>query len=135
MARVDPIGFLITDMRANASSVVALLPSVDNIQGNDLRTAPPAVVVGTLGDRPSMSGPRGPVRDLIAAFRCYAPKSPTGDILARQLGLAVGEYLHQRGPRVSASGVGIYISVEQNTTEPIPDPITGNPMVLVTVGS
>jgi hypothetical protein len=134
MARVDPIGFVILDMRANAPDVVALLPDANRIQGNELRTAAPAVLVGVLGDRPSISAPRSPVRDMVLAFRCYAPKSPTGDIAARALGLAVGEYLHQRGPRVSASGVGIYISIEQNTTEPIPDPITGDPMVLVTVG-
>ena len=134
MPRVDPVGFIILDIRANAPDLVALLTDADRIQGNELRSPTPAVVVGVLGDAPSVSAPRGPVRDMIIAFRCYAPKSPTGDILARQIGLAVGDYLHQRRARVSAGGVGIYLSVEQSTTQPIPDPITGDPMVLVLVG-
>ena len=134
MARVDPVGFVITDMKANAAGVLALLPAASRIQGNEKRTASPCVVVGVQVDRPSFNAYRAGVRDLTLAFRCYVPKSPTGDIEARTLGLAVADYLDQRGPRVSAGGVGIYISLEANTSGVLPDPISDEPFVLVTVG-
>jgi hypothetical protein len=134
MARVDSIGFVITDMKANATAVLALLPNAKRIQGNEKRTPSPCVVVGVSVDRPSISAPRGHVRDLTLNFRCFAPKSPTGDIEARALGLAVGDYLDLRGPRVSAGGAGIYKSLESNTSGVIIDPESGEPMVLVTVG-
>lgn len=134
MARVDPVGFVIIDMKANAAAVLALLPDAKRIQGNEKRTPSPCVVVGVASDRPSPSAPRARVRDLILHFRCFAPKSPTGDIEARALGLAVGDYLDLRGPRVSAGGVGIYRSLEANTSGVIIDPESGEPMVIVTVG-
>src|ERR1019366_4344130 len=134
MARVDPIGFVITDLKANAATVLALLPNAKPIQGNDKRTPSPCVVVGVGVDRPSISAPRGHVRDLTLNFRCFAPKSPTGDIEARALALAVGDYLDLRGPRVSTGGVGIYKSLESNTSGVIIDPESKEPMVLLTVG-
>jgi hypothetical protein len=133
-SRVDAIGYVITDMKTNAAAVLALLPNAKRIQGNEKRTVSPCVVVGVGVDRPSISAYRGHVRDLTLNFRCYAPKSPTGDIEARSLALAVGDYLDLRGPRVSAGGVGIYISLESNTSGVIIDPDSGEPMVLVVVG-
>ena len=134
MARGDPLGFVITDLKANAAAVLALLPNAKRIQGNEKSTPSPCVVVGVGVDRPSISAPRGHVRDLTLNFRCFAPKSPTGDIEARALALAVGDYLDLRGPRVSAGGVGIYKSLESNTSGVIIDPESGDPMVLVVVG-
>lgn len=135
--RVDPLGALIIDMRTNAVAVVAMLPDSKRILGNEKRVPSPCVVVASQLDAPSLTGPRTGVRDLSLAFRCYAPKSPTGDILAKQLASAVADYLHQRGPRKSASGVVFYISRETNTGPVLRDPDTDEPVctVLVTAKS
>lgn len=134
MARVDPIGYIVTDMKAHAADVLALLPAPARIQGNEKRTDSPCVVVGAQVDAPAISGRRGGARDLSVAFRCYAPKTATGDIEARAIALAVGDYFDQRGPRVSSGGVGIWISLEANTSAVLRDPVSDEPYVIVFVG-
>ena len=129
MTHVEPIGPLVTELRS-ASAVTALVAS--RIWGQEKRDISPCVVVRQLDYRPAISAPRSGVRDLQVALMCYGTKDPTGDILALQVAGAVGEWIDQRGPRRSATGVAFYRSSEQTTGPVLRDPDTDEPFVIVT---
>ena len=129
MTRVDQLGFVILELRS-AAAVTALVPAL-SINGGEQRKASPSIVVSYLDSRPSATAPRTPSRTLLISFKCIVAKAATADILCVQIANAVAEFLHYRGPRVSSSGVAIWLSTEQNTGAVQRDPVTDDPFVVV----
>jgi hypothetical protein len=139
---IDPTGRIISELRADAT--VAALTN-DRIRGG----APMAgdalgpgqyqrfVVVVRLGRSRGAPGGganrrRFPMQEVRLAARCYgAGGEPMRDAAA--LAGAVSDALHAKGPRISAGGVGIWLSLDDGSEGDAKDPTTDQPYETVLI--
>jgi len=122
MATVDPIGRLISELRADAgvSAIVGVKVWGAELPDNVSADPRPYVLVHRLI---ATRMKRAPVQAVRVSAQCVA-KTPR---LAAQLYGAVSDALHIKGPRGISGGVGIYLSSEEMGGQPSTDPQTGWP--------
>jgi len=131
---IDPTGFIVTTIR-DAAPVAAL---VSGRVGGGKPTAGWAlgpgsyqrfVVVVLLGRARQR---RLPMQDARWAARCYGLDEKDAALVAS----AVSDSIHARGPRVSPSGVGIWVSFDDSDTEgAAEDPVTHQPYQTVLISA
>ena len=127
---VDPMGSIVTELRADLD-VAALVGT--RVRGGEAATGDAkgagqyqAFIVVTGAPAPMLSVP---VSRSSYGIRCYGATYQNATAV---WGAAV-KALHRVGPRVKASGLGIYLTTIDESAEPGSDPDTGQPYIEGTI--
>jgi hypothetical protein len=127
---LDVLGRVLIEIRDD-SGVAAITDRIrgaepgGNLNSPDVQPAGkyrPFVVLSQLAGPPSMSVPTA---DFTIGMRCYGATYQDAATLYRACSAAV----HRKGPRVSPSGLGIYVSHDVSGGSASKDPDTGQPYV------
>jgi hypothetical protein len=130
MTLVDPLGFVLTTIRSDAT-VAAITTRVrggEPAPGDALGPGKyiPFVVLTKLGHSRLK---RAPVQEVRLAAKCYAATNQAADAL----GGAVSDAIHAAGHRISSSGVSILGAFDDGGEGASKDPDTGQPVSVIVI--
>lgn len=133
----DPMGMVLRELAADAAIAGIASDRVSSVEGASGSALLTRVVLKDLGASVTPYGAgsgRLGMQEATYAADCFGPKNAiTGPVTARQLAGAVVDVMHDRGPRVDASGRGIYRSSVVSVSPLLKDPDTGEPFHTVAI--